>query len=397
MVFLHALFLTALLAPLVLWWGMLLDWLLRGRDIERLAELPADALPNINWPSLTVIVPARNEEHSIEPALRSLATQDYPGLKIIVVDDRSTDHTAPVLLKLSREFSNLTIETIRELPPGWLGKTHALWSGVQRAGQVEWLLFTDADVVYEPAALRRAVRFAGAQNIYLLTLYPGLVLGGFWERVVIAMFGLLSFVAYAPWRVNNPKSGAYFATGAFNLVRREAYEWAGGHRRLALEVIDDARLCWLMKRAGARVKVIIGLGAIRVRWQVGVTGIAQGLTKNLFAALNYSLAKAIGASAGILLFSVVPFVAMMRLPHLSGWLSAASVAALFALYHLSSRGTGVSLLFAATHPLAALVMIYITFRSAFVTLLGGGVTWRGTHYSLKELKEGRRGERTSSV
>ena len=134
MVFLHALFLTALLAPLVLWWGMLLDWLLRGRDIERLAELPADALPNINWPSLTVIVPARNEEHSIEPALRSLATQDYPGLKIIVVDDRSTDHTAPVLLKLSREFSNLTIETIRELPPGWLGKTHALWSGVQRAG-----------------------------------------------------------------------------------------------------------------------------------------------------------------------------------------------------------------------------------------------------------------------
>ncbi|MBZ5534551.1 MAG: glycosyltransferase [Acidobacteriia bacterium] len=397
MVYLHALFLMALLAPLVLWWGMLLDWLLRGRDIERLAELPADVLPNLGWPSMTVIVPARDEERSIEPALRSLATQDYPGLKIVVVDDRSTDQTASLLLSLSREFSTISIETIRELPSGWLGKTHALWRGAQRAGQAKWFLFTDADVVYEPASLRRAVRYAEAQGIDLLTLYPGLILGGFWERAVIASFGLLSFVAYAPWRVNNPQSGAYFATGAFNLVRREAYERAGGHRPLALEVIDDARLCWLMKQAGARVKVIIGLGAIRVRWQVGVAGIVQGLTKNFFAGFNYSLAKAIAGSAGILLFSVVPFFGMMRLPHLSGWLSAASVVALFALYQLSSRGTGVSFLFATTHPLGAMVMIFIIFRSAFVTLMGGGVTWRGTHYSLRELKEGRRSERTSSI
>jgi glycosyl transferase family 2 len=397
LVFLHTLYLISLLAPLVLWWGMLLDWLFRGRDIERLAELPAEELPNFPWPSLTVIIPARDEEHSIVPALRSLATQDYPGLKIIVVDDRSTDQTASVLLHLSREFSNITIETIRKLPAGWLGKTHALWRGARRAGEVGWLLFTDADVVYEPASLRRAVRFAAAQGIDLLTLYPGLVLGGFWERAVIASFGLLSFVAYAPWRVNNPKSGAYFATGAFNLVHREAYERAGGHRRLALEVIDDARLCWLMKRAGARVRVIIGRGAIRVRWQVGVRGIVEGLTKNFFAGFNYSLAKVVAGSAGILLFSVVPFVGMIRLPHVSGCLSAASVAALFALYQLSSRGTGVGFLFAATHPVAALVMIYIAFRSAFATLRGGGVTWRGTHYSLRELKEGRQSERTSSI
>lgn len=397
MVFLHALFLIALLAPLVLWWGMLLDWLIRGRDIERLADLPAEELPDLGWPSLTVVVPARDEEHSIESALRSLATQDYPGLNIVVVDDRSTDQTASLLLNLSLEFSNITIETIRELPPGWLGKTHALWRGAQRAGGVGWLLFTDADVVYQPASLRRAVRYAEVEGIDLLTLYPGLILRGFWERAVIASFGLLSFVAYAPWRVNNPKSGAYFATGAFNLVRREAYDQAGGHKRLALEVIDDARLCWQMKRAGARVKVIIGRRAIRVRWQMGVAGIVRGLTKNFFAGLNFSLAKAVAGSAGILLFSVVPFIGLIRLPHLSGWISAASVAALFGLYQLSSRGTGVSFLFAATHPLAALVMIYIIFRSTYVTLLSGGVTWRGTYYSLQELKEGRRSERTSSI
>jgi hypothetical protein len=82
---------------------------------------------------------------------------------------------------------------------------------------------------------------------------------------------------------------------------------------------------------------------------------------------------------------------------LTGWLSATSVAALFILYQLSSRGTGISFIYAATHPLAALVMVYIIFRSTVVTLVGGGVNWRGTHYSLAQLKEGRQGERTRSI
>jgi len=397
LVFLHTLFIVTLWTPVVLWWGMLLDWLVRGRDIARLADQPSEEPLPSGWPSLAVIIPARNEERSIEATARSLATQDYPGLKVIVVNDRSTDLTASVLSRLACEFSNITIETIHELPRGWLGKTHALWRGAQRAHEVKWVLFTDADVVYEPGSLRRAVRYCELKGIDLLTLYPGLVIRGFWERAVISCFGLLSFVAYAPWRVNNPRSGAYFATGAFNLARRDAYERAGTHQQLALEVVDDARLCWLMKHAGARVQVAIGRGAIRVRWQEGVRGIVHGLTKNVFAGFNYSLVKVLGGAAGILLFSVVPFAGLVRLPHLSGWLCVTSVAALFILYHLSSRGTGIHFLYAATHPLAALIMIFITFRSTFVTLLDGGVTWRGTHYSLKQLKEGRQIERTRSI
>ncbi len=397
MVFLHVLFLVALLAPVILWWGMLFDWLIRGRGIPRLAAQPAEELPGFGWPSLAVIVPARDEETSLEPALRSLATQDYPRLKIVVVDDRSTDQTSSVLLRLAHEFPNVAIEAVQELPSGWLGKTHALWRGAQRAGKVDWMLFTDADVVYTPGTLKRAVRYAGSNGIDLLTLYPGAVIRGFWEHALLGCFALLSFIGYAPWRVNNPRSGAYFATGAFNLVRQEAYVRAGTHKQLALEIVDDARLCWLMKHAGARVKVIIGRGAIQIRWQVGARGIVQGLTKNFFAGFNYSLTKTIAGALGILLFSVVPFAGLVRLPHLSGWLCVASVAALFVLYHLSSRGTGINVLYAAVHPLAALIVVYITFRSALVTLHGGGVTWRGTHYSLALLREGRRSEHTRSI
>lgn len=376
---------------------MLLDWLIRGRCLPRLIDQPTDKLPGSEWPSVTVVIPARNEEAALPASIRSLATQDYPHLKIIVVDDRSTDATPSLLAQLAQQLPSVTVKRIEKLPGKWLGKTHALWTGAKLAGSVEWFLFSDADVLYEPLTVKRAIRYAASEKLDLLTLYPGMMMRGFWERAMMSYFTLISFFGYAPWRVNNPKSGAYFAIGAFTLVRRDTYFKMGGHQALALEVVDDARLCRLVKRAGGRVKVIIGLGSIRIRWQDGISGIVSGLTKNFFAGFNYRLGPALAAACGLLLVSVVPFVGLLTLPRAAGWLGVLCVLAIFILYALASRGTAIPFWYAVGHPVAALLMVFITLRSATVTLLDGGVVWRGTHYSLQELKNGQGIEQKSQL
>ncbi len=338
------------------------------------------------WPSLAVIVPACNEERYLEKALRSLCDQDYPNFRVIVVNDRSTDETPIILERLQREYRRLSVETITALPRGWLGKPHALWKGANLAGDAEWLLFTDADVIYAPETLRRAVGYAETQRLDLLTMYPGLIMRGFWERAVIGYFALASFFAYPPWRVNNSKSGAYFAIGAFNLVRRAAYDRVGTYRRLAMEVVDDARLGWLMKRSGARMRIIIGLGAIQIRWQEGLRGVIDGLTKNCFAGFNFSLVRTIVGSFALLLVSMFPFLGLFFASGLAFWLLAATIVAIFGSFAMASRGTGMNLLYALAHPAAAVIMIYIMLRSAFTTIRNGGVSWRGTYYDLNSLR-----------
>lgn len=346
-----------------------------------------DSLPDGEpWPTLAVIVPIRNEAPHLEAALRSLVIQDYPRLRIIAINDRSEDATLQILGKLAREYRHLQVETIESLPADWLGKPHALWRGVQLAGDPDWILFTDADVIHAPSALRRAVAFAWRRKLDLLSLYPEMILQGYWERALTSCFALLSFFGYAPWRVNMRESGAYFAIGAFILVRRTKYDEAGGHQALAREVVDDARLCRLIKRHDGVVRIVIGQGVVRIRWQEGVRGFVDGLTKNVFAAVHYSLALTLGACVFLFLVSVIPFLGWLFLPHAVGVLSLLALLAILGAHQIASRGTGIGLPYAAGHPIAALIMIWILLRSAFKTLYNRGITWRGTYYPLDHLK-----------
>lgn len=382
---------TVILAvPAIVWWGKLLDWIIRGRGLVRLCDRPVQRPDDSPWPSLSVIVPARDEDKWVETAVRSLAIQDYPALNIIVVDDRSSDRTAVILDSLGVEFNNITVEHVQELPKGWLGKTHALWRGVQQAGAVDWLLFTDADVIHEPGTLRRAVLEAELHGIDLLTLYPGMILRGFWEKAMISYFGLLVSFSYPSWRVNNPRSGAYYAIGAFILVQRQAYERSGSHRRIALEVVDDVRLCWMMKRNGARVKLLIGQGSIRIRWHEGLWGIVNGLTKNFFASLGYSLWMTFVTCVGLILVSVCPFVGLLGIPHIWGWLSLATVAAIFVSHGVACRASGIGPGYSVAHPITGLLMVYLALKSAVTTLRNRGIRWRDTFYPLDVLRSARK-------
>jgi glycosyltransferase involved in cell wall biosynthesis len=338
-------------------------------------------------PSISLIFAARDEEEKLPAALATLAALDYPDLEIIGVDDRSQDATGRILDDFAAANPRFRAVHVAELPNGWLGKPHALQKGYE-ASTGEWLLFTDADVRFMPDVLRRAVTVAKERNLDHLTLVCNVEMHGFWEKTLLTFFGLAFHLSTDAYSVSNPNSRAYVGIGAFQLLRRSAYETIGTHRRLAMEVVDDMKLGKLVKQSGFRSCVAIAQDYVSVRWHAGARNIIRGVTKNMFAALGYSLPFAAVALAGVFVLNVVPFFAVFA-GH--GWIRIiAGIAVVIALcMHVSVDVVNkVSPLYALTHPVGAMVFCYMVVRSVTVTLWHGGVTWRGTFYPLKELKRG---------
>jgi glycosyltransferase involved in cell wall biosynthesis len=338
-------------------------------------------------PTISLIFAARDEEEKLPAALATLAALDYPHLELIAVDDRSQDASGRILDDFAAAHPRFRALHVSEIPDGWLGKTHALQKGFE-ASSGEWLLFTDADVRFKPDVIRRAVRLAQQCNLDHLTLLCNVEMHGFWERTLITFFGLAFHLATDAYRVSNPNSRAYVGVGAFQLLRRSAYEAIGTHRRLAMEVVDDMKLAKLVKRSGFRSCVAIAQEFVTVRWHAGAGNLIRGVTKNFFAAFGYNLAFAAVALAGMLLLNVVPFFAFFA-GH--GWIrifSAIAVVVALAMHASVDVVNRVSPLYALTHPIGAVLFCYMIARSVAVTLWQGGVTWRGTFYPLKELKRG---------
>ncbi len=342
---------------------------------------------NAECPRISLIFAARDEEDKLPAALATLAALDYPDLEIIAVDDRSQDSTGKILDAFARRHDRLRVAHVEALPAGWLGKPHALQKAYE-ASTGEWLLFTDADVRFAPDVLRRGAHLVQERMLDHLTLLGDVEMHGFWERTLLTFFGMAFHLATDPYRAANPRSRAYVGVGAFQMVKRVAYEAAGTHRRLAMEVVDDMKLGKIVKQAGFRACVGIAQDAVVVRWHAGLGNIVRGVTKNFFASAGYNLAFVALSAAGLLLTNVAPFVALF-LAH--GWIrlfAAISVAITIGFHVGVNIVMRVSPLYALTHPIGALLFCYMLLRSTAVTLWHGGVTWRGTFYPLEELKRG---------
>jgi Glycosyl transferase family 2 len=373
--------------------GVAAAWLVQAPPAMRgMARLPRlrDAAPLADsaCPAVSVIFAARDEAAKLPQALPTLLAQDYPDYEVIAVDDRSEDATGAILEEFARTpatAGKLRVVRVRELPPGWLGKPYALASGYRQA-RGAWLVFTDADVEFAPDVLRRAMSLAATGQLDHLTILAGVLMPRFWEKVAITYLGLAFTLGIRPWRVTNPRAGSYMGVGAFQLLRRDAYEAVGTHHRLALEVVDDMKLAKLVKTSGFRSAVAASNNYVRVRWQEGLGNVVRGLTKNMFAGMNYSVAKTLSTVAAILVLSVLPFCALPFVTGPARLLAAASVALALALQGALLWGIELSPLYALTHPLGAVVFCYILARSMAVTLWRGGVVWRGTFYSLEELR-----------
>src|SRR5579863_4791600 len=173
-------------------------------------------------PRVSIIVPARNEEEDIAQCLSSLLELDYDNYKIIAVDDRSTDRTGEIMEDLARKARGSTLKVLhhRELPSGWLGKTHAMWTAANQA-KGDWLLFTDADVIFKPDSLRRALAYVESEPADHLVLFPRMIMKRPGEYMLIAFFQTMFMFGHRPWKVADPSTDDHMGVGAFNLVRRK--------------------------------------------------------------------------------------------------------------------------------------------------------------------------------
>jgi glycosyltransferase involved in cell wall biosynthesis len=385
-------------------WALVLGWLrqlaLWLRNFSRIGDLTHIELPGLPEvgdgasPELTVIVPACNEEASIAATLRSLLASREIRLQIIAVNDRSSDRTGEIMnaiveetnfLQLNQNLQNaIQVIHIKELLGDWLGKPHALAVAAELA-ESEWVLFTDGDVLFDPLAVSRALRYALAERTDHLVLMPDWTMGSPGEAAMHGAMHALSTWTLHLWRVADPGARDFIGVGAFNLVRRSVYEALGGFTALRMEVLEDMRFGWKLKRAGYRQRVVLGPGLASVRWSHGAWGVVRNLEKNLFAVYRFKTATALFACFGLVVQIALPLAALW----VGGWARVGAIllyGAIAGLYIASRKVTRVSPWYVLVYPLAAGLFLFAHVRSVVLALWRGGVLWRGTFYSLKELR-----------
>jgi glycosyltransferase involved in cell wall biosynthesis len=357
-------------------------------------------------PRVSIIVPARNEEDHIEQSLTRLLELDYDNYEVIAVNDRSTDRTGEIMERVSesprpsaplragfsqktREMGHPVLRVIhhRELPAGWLGKTHAMWKAANEATG-EWLLFTDADVLFKADSVRRAVAYAEAEKADHVVLFPQMIMKQPGEYMMIAFFQTMFVFGHRPWKVADPKSRDHMGVGAFNLIRRSVYESVGTYEELRMEVLDDMKLGKVVKNAGFAQRNVFGGDLISIRWANGALGVVNNLTKNFFAVLSFQWPRTLISAFGLAFLNLTPFLGVW-LAH--GWERvpyAVALGSMFLIYLGISWRSGVPAYYFLLHPVSTALFVYTLMRSMFHTLWNDGIVWRGTRYPLEELRKG---------
>ncbi len=421
-------------------------WWLGIRRMPQLRARPGPA-PAEGWPRLSLIVAARDEAATIGPALRTWLRQDYPGLEIVVVDDRSVDGTAAAVqavldgygvsmgegayeapstaaesrpgaaesrpgadearpgadeARLGADEARLgadeapSVWTVRleALPDGWLGKTHAQAHGARLATGA-WLLFLDADVRLAPNALRAAITAALRERVDHLALLPRFdAPGPAWRaHPVLAFetaFTLLLTLLLRPWLAPDPGASTTLGIGAFGLYRRDAYERAGGHDSVRLRPDDDLALAHSVKAAGGRSLVVFAPGLAVVTWYETLGQAVQGLEKNAFAGLGFSLVRVTLVSAGLLATHVLPFAMVVLAGGADRAAAVGVVLVVTAVYAWYGRRVGQPAWYALLHGVSVLALVFALWRSTAAALVTGRIDWRGTSYAVPELQAAQR-------
>lgn len=350
--------------------------------IRRLGDAPIGHRPH--WPRVSIVVPAHNEEAHLEPAVRSLILQDYPDLEIVLVDDRSEDRTGAMVDELARRDPRIRALHVRDLPPGWMGKNHAMWLGA-RAATGEWLLFTDADVHMHPDTVRRAVDHALRHGLDHLTVAPLLTVRGLVLAAWVGLFTLLFIASERPHRVRDPRCSHGVGVGAFNLIRRAVYEAIGTHRAIALRPDDDRQLGRQVKRHGYAQELLVGGERIRVAWYQTLGEALRGIEKNTLAGMEYRWDIALVGLAAVALAMLLPWIALILGAGWIRWTAAAAIIAIAAGYLLANplplwRGLLVL-------PVGSVVLVYGLARALVITALRGGIYWGGRFFPLEQLRQ----------
>ncbi|MCB0712926.1 MAG: glycosyltransferase [Ignavibacteriae bacterium] len=338
--------------------------------------------------SISAIFAARNEEANIGQTLESLLQQKCENIEIIAVNDRSNDTTGFIINQFADQYPIIRAVNVEVLPSGWLGKCNALQKGVEES-KGEWLLFTDADVKFDSDVVRQAINSAELYEADHLVLFPELLWQSPMEAGLLAFFTMMLGVGFQFWRVEQASLRSYVGIGAFNMIRRSLYERFAGHHALRLEIADDMKLGYLAKKYGGKSVPLYSEGKVRVRWREGAWDVVRGIIRSGFPGINFNWFRLIFATVGIVVVFILPFFLLSFNPT-GGTVVFSALAILFSTISiaLSARSQRIPLWTLFLYPLAAGLFVCGILLSAIVTTVRGGVGWRGTFYSIEELKRG---------
>jgi len=344
---------------------------------------------NAGEPRVSIIVPARNEEEHIRETLIRLLSLEYSNYEIIAVNDRSTDRTGPIMGEVAcgEGGARLRVIHVSELPAGWLGKTHAMWTAGKEATG-DWLLFTDADVLFKPDALRRGIAYAEAERADHVVLFPRMIMERPGERMMIAFFQALFVFGHRPWKVADPQAKDHMGVGAFNLVRRSVYNAVGTYKALRMEVLDDMKLGKVVKNGGYAQRNVFGEDLISLRWAKGAFGVVNNLTKNFFAVLSFQWPRTVASILGLGFLNLGPFLGVLLAHGGPRILYLIALLSIFLIYLGMSTRSAVPAYYFFLHPVSTSLFMYTLVRSMFHTLWNNGIVWRGTKYELDQLRNG---------
>jgi chlorobactene glucosyltransferase len=349
-------------------------------QIPRL-EVPPEAGILRTGPLVSVILAARNEEADLGPALDGLLAQSYAPLEIVVVDGGSTDRTRDVA-----RARGPRVRLIEEppLPSGWVGKNWACDIGY-RASSGSYLLFTDADMRYQPTAVGTTLAWAQTEQADLATLGPHVEVRSFWERVILPFYVQLVMAYFRTPRVNSDTSRAAMANGQFMLVRRDAYEAVGGHAAIRGYVLEDVAFARRLRAAGKRLRFAWAPSLLETRMYRDRHEMFEGLKKNVHDT-RFSALRQFGFLAGIVFIFLAPLAALP----VGLWtgsvlltiLGAFVYIAWFAKHALFARAIGMDGLYGLLFPVAVGFYLVLIGASIVDGLRGKPVAWKGRTYAM---------------
>jgi len=396
-----AIVLGLLYLSLAIWLFMLIFWGQFWRVDQQLETATMESIGQVSspssFPSVSLVIPARNEALLLPVTMRSLLLQDYPGtFNIFLVDDQSTDGTAEYALGVAHAVDKpekLHIISSESLPQGWTGKLWAMEQGVNQSLEIlqskslpkpDYFLLTDADIEHDPSNLQRLVTKAVQEDLDLVSIMVKLRCKSFWEKLLIPAF-VFFFQKLYPFRwVNNPKKSLAAAAGGCILIRRDILEHIGGLSVIRHALIDDCTLAKAVKSEHGRIWLGLSNSTQSLRPYDTLKTIWDMVARSAYTQLNYSPMLLVGSVLGMTLIYLLPPISIILGFVLGNWAIALLGLAIWLLmstaYFPIIRFYQCSPTFALSLPIIAFLYTLMTVDSAMRHWQGRGGAWKGRVY-----------------